>query len=51
MQAVKKGYLGGCGWLGCFEVLRSLKHYIWAQNKGHHTINSLGERGIERGRA
>ena len=29
------------------EVLRSLRHYLWA----HHTIDRLEERGVERGSA
>ena len=31
------------------EVLRSLRHYVWAQCQGHHTIDHLEERGDERG--
>ena len=31
------------------EVLRSLRHYLQAQSQGHHTIDHLEERGIERG--
>ena len=30
------------------EVLRSLRHYLWAQRQGHHTIDRLKERGVER---
>ena len=30
-------------------VLRSLRHYLRAQSQGHHTINLLEERGVERG--
>ena len=37
--------------LGRSEVLRSLKHYLRAQNQGHHTIDRLEERGVERGSA
>ena len=33
------------------EVLRSLRHYLWAQSQGHHTIDHLEERGMERGSA
>jgi len=33
------------------EVLRSLKHYLRAQSQGHHTIDRLEERGVERGSA
>ena len=32
------------------EVLRSLRHYLRAQNQGHHTIDRLEERFMERGR-
>ena len=31
------------------EVLRSLRHYLWAQSQGHRTIDHLEERGMERG--
>ena len=37
--------------LGRSEVLRSLRHYLWAQSQGHHTIDHLEERGVERGGA
>ena len=30
------------------EVLRSLRHYLRAQSQGHHTIDRLEERGVER---
>ena len=30
-------------------VLRSLRHYMLAQSQGHHTINCLEERCVERG--
>ena len=33
------------------EVLRSFRHYLWTQSQGHHTINCLEERGVERGSA
>ena len=33
------------------EVLRSLRHYLLAQSRGHHTIDRLEERGVERGSA
>ena len=33
------------------EVLRSLRQYLRAQSQGHHTINRLEERGVERGNA
>ena len=33
------------------EVLRSLRHYLRAQSQGHHTIDRLEERGVERGSA
>ena len=32
------------------EVVRSLRHYLRAQKKGHHTIDRLDERGVERDR-
>ena len=37
--------------LGRSEVLRSLRHYLRAQSQGHHTVDSLEERGEERGSA
>ena len=37
--------------LGSSEVLRSLRHYLRAQSKGHHTFDRLEERGVERGSA
>ena len=33
------------------EVLRSLRHYLRAQSQGHHTIDCLEEKGVERGSA
>ena len=36
--------------LGISEVLRSLRHYLPAQTQGHHTIDRLEDRGLERGR-
>ena len=30
------------------EVLRSLSHYMRSQSQGHHTIDHLEERGVER---
>ena len=44
--ALKSGLL-----LGRSEVLRSLRHYLRVQNEGHHTIDRLEGRGIERGSA
>ena len=35
--------------LGRSKVLRILRHYLQAQSQGHHTIDRLEERGIERG--
>ena len=32
-----------------FAVLKNLRHYIQAQSQGHHTIDCLEERSIERG--
>ena len=37
--------------IGRPEVLRSLRHYQRAQSQGHHTIDHLEERGVERGSA
>ena len=37
--------------LGRSEVLRSLRHYLQAQNQGHHTIDRLEERGRKIGSA
>ena len=37
--------------LGRSEVVRSLRHYLLAQSQGHHTIDRLEERGVERGSA
>ena len=37
--------------LGRSEVLRSLRDYLWAQSQGHHTVDRLEERGVERGSA
>ena len=33
------------------EVLRSLKHYMWAQSQGHRTIDHQEKRSVERGSA
>ena len=37
--------------VGRTEVLRSLRHYLRAQSQGHHTVDRLEERGVERGSA
>ena len=37
--------------LGRSELLRSLRYYLRAQSQGHHTIDCLEERGVERGSA
>ena len=37
--------------LGRSEVLRSVRHDLRAQSQGHHTIDRLEERGVERGSA
>ena len=37
--------------LGRSEVWRRLRHYLRAQSQGHHTIDRLEERGVERGSA
>ena len=34
--------------LGRSEVLRSLRHYLLAQSQGHHTVDRMEERGVER---
>ena len=34
---------------GRSEVLRNLGHYLQAQHQGHHTIDLLEERGVEKG--
>ena len=36
--------------LGSSEALRSLRHYLRAQSQGHHAIDRLEERGVERGK-
>ena len=33
------------------EVLRSLRHSLRAQGQGHHTIDRLEEKGVDKGRA
>ena len=33
------------------EVLRSLRHYLLAQSQGHHIIDRLEERDVDRGSA
>ena len=37
--------------LGRSEILRSLRHHLRPQSQGHHTIDRLKERGVERGSA
>ena len=37
--------------LGRSEVFRSLRHHLRAQSQGHHAIDRLEERGVERGSA
>ena len=34
--------------LGRSEMLRSLRRYLRAQSQGHHTIDDLEERGVQR---
>ena len=34
---------------GRAEVLRSSRHYLQAQSQGHHTVDRVEERGVERG--
>ena len=45
----KRGYTWSLH-LGRSEVLRSLRHYLRARSQGHHTIERLEERGVERER-
>ena len=35
--------------LGRSEVLRSLRQHLRVQSQGHHAIDRLEERGVERG--
>jgi len=44
-----KATLTGGLLLGRSEVLRSLRHYLRAQSQGHHSIDHLDGRGVERG--
>ena len=37
--------------LGISEMLKSLRQYLWVQSQGHHTIDRLEERGVEKGSA
>ena len=37
--------------LGRPDVFSNLRHYLQAQSQGHHTIDHLGEGGMERGSA
>ena len=46
-----KASLTSSSLLGRSEVLRSSRHYLRAQSQGHHTIDRLEERGVERGSA
>ena len=46
-----KATLTSCLLLGRSEVLRSLRHYLKAPSQGHHTIDRLEEKGVERGSA
>ena len=50
-RLVGKATLTSALFLGRFEVLRSLRHYLRAQSQGHRTIDRLEERGVERGSA
>ena len=53
--------MGGGGWslyltirrrcAGRSRLLRSLRHYLWAQSQGRDTIDRLEERGVDRGSA
>ena len=42
-RLVGKATLTSALFLGRFEVLRSLRHYLRAQGQGHHTIDRLEE--------
>ena len=33
---------------GRSEMLRILRHYLWAQSQGHHTVDRVEEKGVER---
>ena len=33
---------------GRSEMLRILRHYLWAQSQGHHTVDRIEEKGVER---
>ena len=46
-----KATLTSSSLLGRSEVLRSLRHYLRVQSQGHHTIDRLEKRGVERGSA
>ena len=37
--------------LGRSEVLRTLRHYLWAQSQGHHPADHMEEKSVERGSA
>ena len=43
-----KATLTSCLLVERSEVLRSLRHYLQAQNQGHHTIELLEEGGVDR---
>jgi len=45
-----KATLRICLLLGRSEVLSNFGHYLRAQSQGHHTIDHLEERGVERGK-
>ena len=48
-RLARKATIKGGLRLGRFEVLRSLRHYLRARIQGHHTIDRLEQRGVERG--
>ena len=50
-RLVGKATITGGFRLGRSDVLRSLRHYLQAQSQGHHTIDRLEERGVDRGSA
>ena len=50
-RLVGKATITGGLRLGRSEMLRNLRHFLWAQSQVHHTIGRLKERGVERGNA
>ena len=50
-RLASKAHITSGLFLGISEVLRDLRHYLQAQSHGHHTIDRLEERCVERGSA